>query len=164
MQNVVRPIAEILFTSYLVPALLLPLVWIAGAWRRRRAAAAGGEAGPNPRRWFTLHGGLSAALIAAWLAGALGVPIEHGGAAITLAAWLAFVALQLSFAALGVAVTRDVSAAPEGEPRDRLFAAFLGFTLLQPVGTAAALGVLYRLMRLVYHQTLPMLDVVPEGI
>ena len=35
MQIVLREIAEIIFTSYLLPALMLPLIWTAGALARR---------------------------------------------------------------------------------------------------------------------------------
>jgi hypothetical protein len=162
MQLVVRQISELVFTAYLMPALLLPVVWTAGALARRAHAPAVGDRGPA--LWFRLHGGAAALLIAGWALAACGVPIERGGAALTAAAWLVFATLQLSFAALASSVTTHVSKVPEGRDRDVLFAAFVGFTLLQPVGTAAGLAVLFRLMRLVYHQTLPLLDIVPEGV
>jgi hypothetical protein len=161
MQTIVRPIAEILFTSYLLPALALPAVWSAGALARRRGA---GTAVADPRPLMSLHAGIALALIAGWALGASRVPIERGGAPLTIAAWLAFALLHFSYAAVATGVTARVSAAPDERERDAWFAAFIGLTLLQPIGTAAGLAVLYRLMRLVYHQSLPLLDVVPEGI
>ncbi|MGH7741501.1 MAG: hypothetical protein ACRENS_05700 [Candidatus Eiseniibacteriota bacterium] len=157
-----RPIAEVIFTSYLLPALLLPLVWMARAFARGRVAA------PTPpvglARWLAIHGGLAASLLIACGLAALGVPIERGGAPLTLISWLLFAALHFSFAALASAATSQIPAASGDGARDRLFAAFVLATLLQPAGTAAGLVVLYRLMRLVYHQTLPLFDIVPEGI
>lgn len=161
MQSEVLRVSELIFTAYLMPALLLPVIWIGAALARHVRAPAGGG---GHALWFSVHGGAALLLIALWALSATGVPIERGGAAITTLAWLVFAALQLSFAALASSVTSRVSAMAEGSARDALFATFVGFTLLQPVGTAAALAVLLRLMRLVYHQTLPLLDIVPEGV
>lgn len=162
MQALVRQISEILFTSYLLPALLLPIIWLAGAAARRGRVPT--EPERSLARVFTVHAVVATTLVTAWGLGALGVPLERGGAPLTIAAWLLFATLQFAFAALASGVTSRYAAIPEGRARDALFVKFVALTLLQPIATAAALHVLYRLMRLVYHHSLPLFDTLPEGL
>lgn len=109
-----------------------------------------------------------AVLALTWLVGGtavhVGFPIEAGGRLAGTVSWGAYAALNLSLAALLVAFTRELGALPEGAAKDRLFLRFLCIVLLQPLVTASAFVVLYRIVGVVYHLDVPPLPGIQEGI
>jgi hypothetical protein len=153
---------ELVFTAYMVPALLVPLVWI--GLRLRRAFR-----GPSPETPRTLariarsYAVLAALWLAAWLALRV-LPFEPGGRLALAVSWLAYLLLNVVFATLLVRFTSGYGSLPEGDDKDRLFLRLLGVILAQPVTTACAFAVLYRLMGVAYQLTVPGLPVVQEGI
>lgn len=159
MAGIIRQIIEIVFTSYLLPALLLPLVWLASALRRSTT---------DPmvviRRTRFAYLAVAAAFALMWALARSGVPIEAGGRWLTALAWIAFVMLHLLFAMLAATMTAKYASLPEGTAKESSFVFFLAIVVLHPAATAAGVSVLYRLLRLVYHQVLPGIDLVPGGI
>jgi hypothetical protein len=152
---------ELIFTAYMVPALMVPLVWIGGRVFRRGSPL---ESVIRLTRIQITYGAIACLWFAGWLAVRLGLPIEQGGKAIGLLSWAVYLALNLTLAVLLVAFTREYGALPDGPQKDRLFARFLTIILAQPVATAFAFSVLYRIMGLVYHMNVPSLTGVQEGI
>ena len=78
--------------------------------------------------------------------------------------WIAYGLLNLGLASMLVRFTAAYGDLPEGPSRDRLFVRFLSAIVVQPVATAFAFAVLYRIMGVVYHLQVPGLAAVQEGI
>jgi hypothetical protein len=157
-------LVELLFTAYAVPALLVPVVWLTG-WLVRLAR--GGARNPPATvlgHLLTAYTVLAALWVGLWLAVRLGVPIEKGGQAAGALTWAAFALLNIVLAWLLVRFTGSYGEIPEGSPKDRLFVRFLTAIVAQPIMTACAFAVLYRIMGLVYHLNVPALQAVQEGI
>jgi hypothetical protein len=152
---------ELIFTAYMVPALLVPLVWLGGRVFRRGTPR---ESAIRLTRIQITYGAIACLWFASWLAVRLGLPIEQGGKIVGLLSWAVYFALNLTLAMLLVAFTGEYGALPDGPQKDRLFVRFLTIILAQPLATAFAFGVLYRIMGLVYHMKVPLLPGVQEGI
>jgi hypothetical protein len=152
---------ELIFTAYMVPALLVPLVWIGGRILKRMGPS---ESAMRLSRIQGLYAGIAGLCFLGWVAVRFGVPIENGGRVIGFVSWLIYIALNFTLAMLLVAFTGEYGALPEGPVKDRLFARFLSIILVQPVATAFAYAVLYRIMGLVYHMKVVPLPGVQEGI
>ncbi len=163
MLTVFKQLIEIIFTSYLLPALLLPLIWLARAAMQRRTTFSHPDAPHSLRRLFAAYAATAGFLLLAWVLSRLGVPIEHGGRPLTVLVWLVFGALNFIFAGLATSVTSNYGALANAQTKDSIFLRFLAIILIQPFSTAAAFSVLYRLLRLVYKQVFPWLDVSQEG-
>jgi hypothetical protein len=158
-----KQIVEAVFTSYLLPALIVPLVWLLRAITRRSARRF--SAGILSLQVLQIVYEATAILIVlVWAAVRAGLRIEAGGRPITILAWVLFGALNLLFATLAVRVTGEYGKLPDGGPKDAVFLRFLGAIVAQPIATLAAFSLLYQLLRVVYHQEFPWLDAVQEGI
>ncbi len=157
-------VVELVFTSYALPALLVPLVWLAR--RTLRVLHAGPSAAPatRMRRAAALYGFLSAAWLAIGMAFALGAPIERGGRLVGALLWLAYGLLNVALAAMLARFTASYGGLSEGQAKDRLFLYLLSAVVAQPLATACAFAVLYRVMGVVYHLQVPGLTGVQEGI
>jgi hypothetical protein len=153
--------AELIFTAYMVPALLVPLVWIGGRILKRIGPS---ESATRLGRIQNLYAMIAGICFLGWVAVRFGVPIENGGRLIGFMSWLIYIALNFTLAIMLVAFTGEYGALPEGPLKDRLFARFLSIILVQPVATAFAFAVLYRILGLVYHIKVPPLPGVQEGI
>ena len=157
-------IVEVTFTAYAVPALLVPVVWLA------RRLLRGGRSARRPETANGLNRTLAAyaVVLVAWLGArivvAAGVPVERGGRAAAIVFWIAYALLNLMLAWLLVRFTAGYGDLPEGPSRDRLFLRFLSAIVVQPMATACAFTVLYRIMGVVYHLKVPGLGAVQEGI
>jgi hypothetical protein len=160
MSSIIRA-AEVLFTAYTVPALLVPLVWVAGPVLRRAYPA---DSAPRLGRIQRFYFVLAMIWLAVGIGVRLGLPVEAGGKAVALLSWCGYAALNLNLALLLVAFTREFGGLPEGDGKDRLFLRFLSIIVMQPLVTAFAFSVLYRIMGLVYHLDVPPLPGVQEGI
>jgi hypothetical protein len=157
-------IVELVFTAYAVPALLVPFVWLAVRAVRSPARVAPAEIRVRLRRAVAGYAVVSALWIAAWIAVRLGVRIEAGGRTAGVVLWIAYGILNAELATLLVCFTGSYGALPEGRPKDRLFLYFITAIGVQPLATAGAFVILYRIMGLVYHLKVPGLTGVQEGI
>ena len=152
---------ELVFTAYAVPALLVPFVWLG---RRLIHRGGGSETEERLNRAIASYGIVLLGWVGAWTALALGIPIEKGGRVAGAAFWIGYALLNLLLASLLVRFTAGYGNLPEGASRDRLFLRFLSAIVVQPMATACAFAVLYRIMGLVYHLKVPGLTAVQEGI
>ena len=152
---------ELIFTAYMVPALLVPLAWVGGRIFRRFGPR---ESARRLTRMQIAYAAIACLWFASWLAVRFGLPIEQGGKIVGWLSWAVYFALNLTLAMLLVTFTGEYGALPDGPQKDRLFARFLTIILAQPLATAFAFGVLYRIMGLVYHMNVPLLPGVQEGI
>ena len=157
-------IVEIVFTAYAVPALIVPFVWLGRklftAWGQRTS----GSARKALNRMFVAYISVASVWFAVWVALRLGVPIEKGGRAAGALLWLAYGLVNLLLAWLLVRFTGGYGELPEGRTKDRLFLQLLLVVVAQPLMTACAFPVLYRIMGVVYHLSVPGLTAVQEGI
>jgi hypothetical protein len=155
-------LVELVFTAYAVPALLVPFVWLG------RRLIRGGRAIPETAdrldKAVAAYGIALLGWVAAWVVVSIGVPIEKGGRVAGAAFWIGYALLNLLLASLLVRFTAGYGNLPEGSSRDRLFMRFLTAIVAQPMATACAFSVLYRIMGLVYHLKVPGLTAVQEGI
>ncbi len=157
-------LVELIFTAYAVPALLVPLVWLVRRLFRARRPDTNRETAARLNRALSAYGVVLLAWLGAWAALVLGVPIERGGRVVGAILWIAYALLNFELASMLVRFTRGYGDLPEGPSRDRLFLRFLSAILVQPVATACAFAVLYRLMGVAYHLWVPGLTAVQEGI
>ncbi len=155
---------ELIFTAYAVPALLVPLVWLVRRIFRGRRSGAALESAERLNRAIAAYGIILLAWVSAWIALVLGVPIEKGGRVAGAVSWIAYGLLNFGLAWLLVGFTAGYGDLPEGPSRDRLFLRLISAIFVQPVATACAFAVLYRIMGVVYHLKAPGLTAVQEGI
>ncbi len=163
MPNFLKQLVEAIFTAYLLPALLVPLVWLIRAIRGNRADRSPGRFGPL-RRVQGAYASVAILITLLWAAAKAGLRVELGGRPITVVAWILFGTLNFLFAVLAVRMAGDYARLPDGRPKDALFLRFLAAIVAQPLVTLAAFSLLYRLLRVVYHRQFPWLNAVQEGI
>ena len=154
---------ETIFTAFAMPAFLVPLVWL-GVKLRGHAVRTGTALVRNSTRLQVAHAISSALLVSGAILAWLGVPVERGGRPATLLVWALYGGVNILFAALVLQMTSGYGNLRDGEFKDALFLRFLAIVALQPIATAGAFSLLYRLLKLVYHETFPWLDVSPQGI
>jgi hypothetical protein len=157
-------VVELIFTAYAVPALMVPFVWLAIRLLKAIRPVAPTETGDRLNRAVFSYTIVSAAWIAAWITLLLGVPLEAGGKAAGVLSWVAYGVLNTALAALLVRFTASYGGLPEGGFKDRLFLRFITAIVVQPLATAGAFAVLFRIMGVVYHLKFPALAGVQEGI
>jgi hypothetical protein len=156
-------IIEITFASYMVPALLVPLVWLA-AWvlrsRLRRAASPVAEIEGQSRRlyrlflvWFVL-----------FLAVVAGAPLNQVGSAAIVLCWLVYTVTNLLLAWFLFRFTITYGSIPDGQVADRVFLRFIAIIVAQPFMTAAAFVVLNSVMGVTWNAQVPELPAIQEGI
>jgi hypothetical protein len=152
---------EVLFTAYAVPALLVPVVWLALRLVRGLATIdlPWSERLSRMERVYAIP---AAALVAAGAGVLLGLPL--GGLPARVVAWCVYASANLAFASLLIRFTAGYGAIREEEARDRHFSRLLLIVVAQPVVTAFAFALLYRVMGLPYQLALPALGAVQEGI
>jgi hypothetical protein len=153
---------EVVFTAYAVPALIVPGVWLAVRLLRARHPARPWE--DILSRIESVYGALAAFWVVAGAGALLGIPVERGGTVSRVLAWGAYCALNVAFAWLLVRFTAGYSYVREEDERDRLFSKLLLIVVAQPVATACAFALLYRVMGLSYLLAIPGLPAVQEGI
>ncbi len=157
-------LVEIVFTAYAVPALLVPVVWLVRRLIRGRRSRGSVETAVQLNRAVAAYGIVLLAWVATWAALVLGVPVERGGRVAGAVLWIAYGVLNFGLAWLLVGFTAGYGDLPEGPSRDRLFLRLISAIFVQPVATACAFTVLYRIMGVVYHLKAPGLTAVQEGI
>lgn len=156
-------IIEITFASYMVPALLVPLVWVA-AWllkRRLRARAHPAvEVEDQSRRLFWLF----LVWLALFLAVVAGVPLNRGGSLAVALCWFVYVVTNVLIAWFLLRFTTAYGLIPEGRAADRAFLRFIAIIVAQPLITAAAFAVLNNVMGVAWNAQVPELPAIQEGI
>ena len=156
-------IVEIAFASYMVPALLLPAVWLAGLLLKRRIGAARLPAAEIEGQWRLLFG-LFLVWFALFLAVAAGAPLNRGGMPAIAVCWIVYAATNLLLAWFLLRFTSTYALIPAGQAADRAFMRFLGIVISQPLMTAAAFVVLNRVMGVAWNLQVPDLPAIQEGI
>ena len=154
-------IVEITFASYMVPALLVPLVWIAARIRKlRRAPPPLVEVEGQSRRLIQLF----VLWFALFLAVAAGVPLNHWGPAAIALCWLVYAATNLLLAWYLFRFTITYGSIPDGQAADRVFLRFIAIIVAQPLVTAAAFAVLNNVMGVAWNAQVPELPAIQDGI
>ena len=154
---------EIAFTSYVVPALLVPVILLI-RWMGRTRAAPRREASRELTRLVRIHFAFVLVWAVAWIAMVLGVPLQKGGSATVIACWAAYVAANLVLAWVLVRFTATYGSLPESSASDALFVRLLGTLAAQPIMTALAFSVITHIMGVGWNPLVPALPAVQEGI
>jgi hypothetical protein len=156
-------IVEITFASYMVPALLLPLAWVAG-WllkrRLRERSQPAIEVEGQSRRLFCLF----MVWLGLFLVVVAGVPLSRGGSVAVALCWLVYAATNALIAWYLLSFTTAYGSIPAGQAADRAFLRFLTVIVAQPFMTAAAFTVLNNVMGLAWNAQIPELPAIQEGI
>jgi small-conductance mechanosensitive channel len=155
-------IIEIAFASYMVPALLLPAVWLAGLLLKRRVRLRP-PAAEIESQWRLLSG-LFLVWLALFLAVVAGAPLNRGGMAAIAVCWMVYAVTNLLLAWFMLRFTSTYALIPEGQVADRAFMRFLGIVIAQPLMTAAAFAVLNQVMGVAWNLQVPELPAIQEGI
>jgi hypothetical protein len=156
-------IIEIAFASYMVPALLLPAVWLAGFLLKRRIGVTRLPAAEIESQWRLLFG-LFLVWFALFLAVAAGAPLNRGGVTAIAVCWIVYAVTNLLLAWFMLRFTSTYALIPAGQVADRAFMRFLGIVVAQPLMTAAAFAVLNRVMGVAWNLQIPDLPAIQEGI
>ena len=163
MVDAVHKATDVIFTAYMVPALLVPFVWTAlrvgRALRSRKKHPAAALL-----RLERIYSVFVATWVGVWLATRIGLPLEHAGRPLLVLSWIGFAGLNVAFAVLMIRFASDYSDVPDGREKDLLFLRLLGIVVLQPVTTACAFAVLYHAMGVAYRLYVPALSIRPLGI
>lgn len=156
-------IIEITFASYMVPALLVPLVWVF-AWvqnlRSRRGPLPVVEAEAQSRRLFQLF----LIWFVLFLAVVAGVPLHRWGPVAVVVCWVIYALTNLLLARFLLRFTVTYGSIPGGRPADRVFLRFIAIVVAQPLMTAAAFAVLNNAMGVAWNAQVPELPAIQEGI
>jgi hypothetical protein len=156
-------IVEIAFASYMVPALLLPAVWLAGVLLKRRIGVTRLPAAEIDSQWRLLFG-LFLVWFALFLAVVAGAPLNRGGVTAIAVCWIVYAVTNLLLAWFMLRFTSTYALIPAGQVADRAFMRFLGIVISQPLMTAAAFAVLNRVMGVAWNLEVPDLPAIQEGI
>jgi hypothetical protein len=156
-------IVEITFTSFMVPALLVPVVWVAGLLLRRWRRDDEAPVAELNRQWRRLLG-----LFLLWLLLLLAVlarvPFHQGGSVAIALCWALYAFTNLLLAWYFLRFTAKYGSIPAGPLADRVFLRFLSVVVAQPPATAAAFAVLNVVMGVAWNGQVPALPAIQEGI
>jgi hypothetical protein len=156
-------IIEITFASYMVPALLVPLVWIA-AWIFKRRLPAGAQPAAEVEGQTRLLFWLFLTWFVLLLAVLTGVPLDRGGSLAIVSCWVIYAATNLLLAWFLLRFTSLYGLIPGGRAADRVFLRFIAIVVAQPLMTAAAFAVLNNVMGVAWNAQVPELPAIQEGI
>jgi hypothetical protein len=156
-------IIEITFASYMVPALLVPPVWVA-AWLLKRRLRANAQPATEVEGQSRLLFWLFLVWLALFLAVAAGVPFNRGGSLALVSCWVVYAATNLLVAWFLLRFTCTYGSIPEGRAADRVFLRFIAIIVAQPLMTAAAFAVLNNVMGVTWNAQVPDLPAIQEGI
>lgn len=154
---------EITFASYMVPALLVPLVWVLARLsnsRRRGGAPPAVEAEGQSRRLFQLF----LVWFVLFLAVIAGVPLNQWGRTAIVLCWVIYAVTNLLLAWFLFRFTITYGSIPDGQAADRAFLRFIAIIVAQPLMTAAAFAVLNNVMGVAWNAQVPELPAIQEGI
>ena len=156
-------IIEIMFASYMVPALLVPLVWVS-AWLLKRHLRANTQPANEVEGQSRLLFWLFLVWFVLFLAVAAGVPFNRGGSLAVVSCWIVYAATNLLFAWFLLRFTAAYGSIPDGRAADRVFMRFIAIIVAQPLMTAAAFAVLNNVMGVAWNAQVPELPAIQEGI
>jgi hypothetical protein len=156
-------ITEIIFASYMVPALLIPVAWLLAWLLRRRLGRTVPAAEEVERQWRVLR-----ILFLVWLALFLvviaGVRLNRGGIVAVVLCWSIYALTNFLLAWFLLRFTATYGSIPPGPIADRVYLRFLGIVVAQPLMTAAAFAVLNQVMGVAWNLQVPDLPAIQEGI
>jgi hypothetical protein len=156
-------ITEIIFASYMVPALLVPVAWFLAWMLRRRLGRMVPAAAEVERQWRVLR-----ILFLVWLALFLvvvgGMRLNRGGVVAVAICWSIYALTNFLLAWFLLRFTATYGSIPPGPVADRAFMRFLGIVVAQPLMTAAAFTVLNQVMGVAWNLQVPNLPAIQEGI
>jgi hypothetical protein len=156
-------ITEIVFASYMVPALLIPVAWMLAWMQRRRLGRKLPAAAEVERQWRVLR-----ILFLIWLALFLvvfaGVRLNRGGLVAVVLCWSIYALTNFLLAWFLLRFTATYGSIPPGPVADRAYLRFLGIVVAQPLMTAAAFAVLNQVMGVAWNLQVPDLPAIQEGI
>ena len=156
-------IIEITFASYMVPALLVPLVWVA-AWLMKRRLRAHAQPASEAEGQSRLLFWLFLVWFVLFLAVVAGVPFNRGGSLAVASCWIVYAATNLLLAWFLLRFTTTYGSIPDGRAADRVFLRFIAIIVTQPLMTAAAFAVLNNVMGVAWNAQVPELPAIQEGI
>ncbi len=156
-------ITEIVFASYMVPALLVPVAWMLAWILRSRLGRQVPAAAEVEGQWRVLR-----LLFLLWLALFLGVlagiRLNHGGVVAVVLCWALYALTNFLLAWFLLRFTATYGSIPPGPVADRVYLRFLGIVVAQPLMTAAAFAVLNQVMGVAWNLQVPELPAIQEGI
>jgi hypothetical protein len=156
-------VVEIIFAAYMVPALLVPLVWVA-AWAFKRRLGADIRPAVEAEKQSRLLFSLFLLWLLLFLAVVAGVSLSRGGGPAVALCWFIYAATNLLLAWFLLRFTATYGSIPDGRTADRVFMRFIAVVVTQPVMTAAAFVVLNNVMGLTWNAQVPDLPAIQEGI
>lgn len=154
---------ELVYTAYLVPALLVPFAWLF-VWLARRRGRLVSLLDSELRRVELGTAALAALWLLLWAAMKAGAPVDRGGWMLLAAGVLLYLAMNAALAWLLVRFASGYGALSPGPSADRLFLGVVGLFAVQPLVTAMALGVLHRTLGLEWQASMPQFIPGQEGI
>ena len=156
-------VIEITFASYMVPALLVPLVWVA-AWLLKRRLRSNAQPATEVEGQSRLLFRLFLVWFVLFLAVMAGVPFSRGGSLAVVSCWIIYAATNLLLAWFLLRFTSTYGSIPDGQAADRVFLRFIAIIVAQPLMTAAAFAVLNNVMGVAWNAQVPELPAIQEGI
>lgn len=156
-------ITEIVFASYMVPALLIPPVW-GLAWMLQRRAGSGTPPAVEVESLWRVLLVLFVLWLTLFIAVLAGVPLNRGGAVAIATCWGMYALTNLFLAWSLLRFTARYGSIPVGPVADRAFLRFLAMVVAQPLMTAAAFAVLNQVMGVAWNLQVPELPAIQEGI
>jgi hypothetical protein len=156
-------VIEITFASYMVPALLVPLVWVVG-WLLKRRLRSNAQPATEVEGQSRLLFWLFLVWFVLFLAVMAGVPFNRGGSLAVVSCWIVYAATNLLLAWFLLRFTATYGSIPDGRAADRVFLRFIAIIVAQPLMTAAAFAVLNNVMGVAWNAQVPELPAIQEGI
>lgn len=163
MAQIFFRIVEIAFASYMVPALLVPAVWVAGWLLKPRLRGNAPPAAEIEGQWRLLLG-LFLVWLALFLAVVAGAPLNRGGIVAVVLCWAVYAITNVLLAWFLLRFTSMYALIPAGRLADRVFMRFIAIVVTQPLMTAAAFAVLNQVMGVAWNLQVPELPAIQEGI
>jgi hypothetical protein len=156
-------VIEITFASYMVPALLVPLVWVA-AWLLKRRLRHNAQPATEVEGQSRLLFWLFLVWFVLFLAVMAGAHFNRGGRVAVVSCWVVYAATNLLLAWYLLRFTATYGSIPDGRAADRVFLRFIAIIVAQPLMTAAAFAVLNNVMGVAWNAQVPELPAIQEGI
>jgi hypothetical protein len=156
-------IIEIAFAAYMVPALLVPLVWVV-AWMLKRRLHVDTPPAIEVEGQFRVLFWLFLVWFLLFLAVIAGASLNRGGSPAVALCWIVYAATNLLLAWFLLRFTTTYGLIPDGRAADRVFMRFIAVVVTQPLMTAAAFAVLNNVMGVTWNAQVPELPAIQEGI
>jgi hypothetical protein len=156
-------IIEITFAAYMVPALLVPLVWVA-AWILKRRPYVNTQPAIEVEGQLRMLFWLFLIWLLLFLVVIAGASLNRGGGSAVAVCWIVYAVTNLFLAWFLLRFTTTYGLIPDGLVADRVFMRFIAVVATQPLMTAAAFAVLNNVMGVAWNAQVPELPAIQEGI